>query len=216
MLVYVFVLYLVSLLHKLQLCWHPLRPRSLVYKGLNGSLAECKANGYWWLLTHSGLRWSNFLLFPLSPYRELCLSRVCLWAWRPLDQAYVESTHNKWLQDCYCAEAHLAPISAGVWTNINKNLCAASFHCVNLPCKNSKYLEQHCIQIEKSTPFRSVSLHVCCVLVCIKGNIFMYGDFFKILLSSVRKETLLRKRTCTRCSVEPGYYKLLTLKCTSF
>lgn len=39
------------LLHKPQLCWHPLCLWSLVYKGLNASLAECKAYGYWLLLT---------------------------------------------------------------------------------------------------------------------------------------------------------------------
>lgn len=211
MLVYVFVLYLVSLLHKLQLCWHPLCPRSLVYKGLNGSLAECKANGYWWLLTHSGLRWSNFLLFPLSPHRELCLSRVCLWAWRPLDQAYVESTHNKWLQDCYCAEAHLAPISAGVWTNINKNLCAASFHCVNLPCKkNSTRTALYSDRFRRGGHWgQSVCVFVA-FLFALREIFSCTRIFFLILLSSVRKETLIRRRTCTRCSVEAGYYKLLT------
>lgn len=55
-LVCVVAMYLLSLLRKPQLCWHPLWRRSLVYRGPNGSLAGRKANAYWRLLNQSGLR----------------------------------------------------------------------------------------------------------------------------------------------------------------
>lgn len=93
---------------------------SFVSKRLNGSLAEPKANVYYyeWLLTHGGLRWSNWCLFPFchtvnSACQPCVYEHRDLWTKHMLNQ-HTHTKKKKRLQDCYCVEAHLSPIWARV------------------------------------------------------------------------------------------------------
>lgn len=177
-------MYLVYLLHKLQLCWHPLCLRSLVYKGLNGSWAERKANGYWWLLTLRGLRWSNFPLFP----RCLTVNSVCQECVYKHGDLWTKPMLNKHtINDCriVIVQRHTWLLYQPEYEQIQIRICLVHrFLCVNLPCKISKYLEERCSQIKEikgDGAERAMEVNdsaFMLYLVCTEWRICMYEDLF--------------------------------------